>query len=248
MRLPLHHPLNTIAPDVSGRRRTERNQVDSGNVAQWAGAVASTAAVIVALFKEEILRRFRRPRLTTSIKARHPYCVRTAYRESANSWTGWRYFLRIMIENKGNMRAEKVEVFLSRALVQQSDGAFVLVPEFTPMNLRWSHTEYDDPEIYVDGISPGKGRLCDLAAISDPSSPRLKSILRDSEMQTRLSLRLEVLPRASDWLPPGRYKFEILVAGSNFETVTHSIELHLTGVWSEDVTHMLNHGVIFGRP
>jgi hypothetical protein len=157
--------------------------MDVGNLAQWAGVLATTSAVVVALFKEEILRRLKHPELTASIEAKHPYCIRTPLQESYEGlpWNGSRYFLRLWVMNKGNSRAEKVEVFLSQALVQGTNGSFEPVPKFTPMNLRWSYTDYNDPDIYVDGISPGMRRLCDFGAISDPSCPSLKSLSTGSE-------------------------------------------------------------------
>jgi len=67
------------------------------------------------------------------------------------------------------------------------NGSFEPVPDFTPMNLRWSYTH----ETYIDGISPDMGRLCDFGAITDPASPSL------SEKRTRLSLSLQVPPAAT---------------------------------------------------
>lgn len=62
-----------------------------GTVAQWLAFGATTAAVIVALFKEELIRRYiRHPELTARIEAKYPYIVRTRNREQ--EWMGWRYF------------------------------------------------------------------------------------------------------------------------------------------------------------
>jgi len=203
-----------------------------GNVAQWVGALATTAAVIVALFKEDLIRRRRHPKLTAWIEPKQPYCIREPARENRQKpWTGWRYWLRISVKNEGNVRAEKVEVFLSQALVR-NNGSFEPVPNFTPMNLQWSYTH----ETYVDGISPDMVRFCDLGAISDPAHPDL------SEQRTLLSLRLQALPGIHDWLPPGHYKFEIKLAGSNCEPVARWIHLHLTGVWDNEPAPMLSNG------
>ena len=210
-----------------------------GNVAQWAAVVVTTMAVIVALFKEEFIRCWRHPKLTASIEAKYPDCVRTPASEKRTppekSWEGWRYFLRVWVKNEGNARAERVEVFLSQAWVR-NNGSFEPLSNFTPMNLRWSYTDYDHPDIYIDGISPDMRRLCDFGAISDPANPSL------SEERTRLSLRLQALPPTTDWLPPGHYKFEIKLAGSNCEPVTRCIHLHLTGVWDNEPAQMLAHG------
>ncbi len=206
--------------------------MQAGNVAQWVGALATTVAVIVALFKEDFIRRRRHPKLTLSIEAKHPYCVRLPARENRQQpWNGWRYWLRVWVKNEGNVRAEKVEVFLSQALVR-NNGSFEQVPDFTPMNLQWSYTH----ETYVDGISPDMGRLCDFGAINDPAKPSL------SEARTRLSLSLQVPPATPDWLQPGHYKFEIKLAGSNCEPVVRWIHLHLTGVWENETAQMLSNG------
>jgi hypothetical protein len=109
------------------------NYAQVGNYAQWAGAGLTALAIAVALFKESIIRMLRHPKLKARLEARHPDCVKTPTSHN-EEWHGFRYFLRLWIENVGNVRAEEVEVFLSRAWVEQK-GAFKELPEFTPMNL-----------------------------------------------------------------------------------------------------------------
>lgn len=209
--------------------------VQWGNVAQWVGALMTFAAVMVALFKEDFIRRRRHPKLTASIEPKYPDCHRTAVEwrgvNKEKPWKGWNYWLRLWVKNEGNVRAEKVEVFLSRAWVWKN-SSFEPLTNFTPMNFLWSYTR----DAYVDGISPEMRRLCDFGSILEPaySNPPLS--------ETRLSLRLQVAPPTTDWLPPGRYKFEIKIAGSNCEPVTRCIHLHLTGRWHEEPTEMLAHG------
>jgi hypothetical protein len=48
-----------------------------GTLAQWAAATATFLAVLVALFKDEVLRWWRRPQLTASIKLDPPDCHKT---------------------------------------------------------------------------------------------------------------------------------------------------------------------------
>jgi hypothetical protein len=119
--------------------------MELGTVAQWVGAGVTSVAIVVALFKEAIIRRLRHPELTVRLEARHPDCVKTPISEGA--WHGSRYFLRLWIENEGDVRADKVEVFLSQALVERGASSFVAVPQFTPMNLRWSYGDYNQPTI-----------------------------------------------------------------------------------------------------
>lgn len=215
-----------------------------GNVAQLAGVFVTGAAVLVALFKEDFIRRRRHPKLTASIEAKHPYCIRTAVQwpgpNQERPWRGWKYWLRVWVKNEGNVRAEKPEVFLSRAWVWNDNRSFEPLPNFTPMNLLWSYTD----DAYVDGISPDMRRLCDIGSILEPTYSNPANPLQ-SLSETRLVLRLQ---NHTDWLPPGRYKFELKIAGSNCEPVTHCIHLHLTGRWHEEPTEMLAHGFTFEPP
>jgi hypothetical protein len=217
------------------------NYAEVGSYAQWAGAGMTALAIGVALFKESIIRRLRHPKLKARLEAGHPDCVKTPTSHE-DKWQGSRYFLRLWITNVGNVRAEDVEVFLSQAWVEQK-GSFEELPQFTPMNLRWSYSDYQKPTINVDGISPRMGRYCDFGAISDPAHPVLKSLPENSG-KTRLSLVFQFLRPAADWLKPGKYKFEVLLSGSNCEPVAWVVALHLTGLWSDDETEMFANGFV----
>lgn len=222
--------------------QTERTSgMDLGNVAQWVGAVGTISAVLVALFKEDLLRWRRRPELVAVLKAERPYCVKTPEHHGTppNVWNGSRYFIRLMVTNMGNVRADKVEVFLSSAVVEETNQP---VPNFIPMNLKWSYIG----SIYADGISPDMSRLCDFAAITDPTWPPFKEERPSalSEKETCLSLILEVGLSRRDFLPPGRYKFEVTMAASNCKPVRQQFRLHLTGRWEADEKVMFAHGFV----
>lgn len=209
-----------------------------GTAAQWAAVVATTAAIVVALFKEELIRRLRHPTLTAKLEAKHPFIVQTPNIEG--DYHGSRYFIRLWIKNTGNVRADKVEIFLSEALVLQNNS-YQPLPNFTAMNLRWSYGDYSRPDIYIDGISPNMGRLCDFGAISDPEHPTLRYL---SETTTRLSLRQEALSDHMEWLRPGNYRFKLLVAGSNCEPKAYWIDLDLKGRWDNDPGEMMAKGFV----
>lgn len=100
-------------------------------IAQWATVVVAVLGVVSALLKEEIIRLFRYPKLTIKLEASDPYIVRIPAKH--NDWSGWRYFIRMLINNSGNMRANDVEVFLSDAVVMRNNN-YEPVPRFTPMH------------------------------------------------------------------------------------------------------------------
>src|SRR4029450_1848684 len=54
--------------------------VDWGNVAQWVAAFVMSLVALVALFKEEILKRWRRPILDLSLRVTPPDCYKTELR------------------------------------------------------------------------------------------------------------------------------------------------------------------------
>jgi hypothetical protein len=210
-----------------------------GNLAQWFGAFLTFCAVVVALFKEDFLRWRRHPELTARLNAEHPDCVKTPVKHG-DTWRGSRYFLRLWIANEGDVRADKVEVFLANAWVERKAGSWEELPQFTPMNLRWSYGDWKKPTIYADGISPRMARYCDLAAITKPGHPDLLSVSEPEK--TRLGLQFEFFGPASEYLPTGKYRFEILVAASNRNPVSYFVEIHLTGLWSDNEADMLKNG------
>ncbi len=112
----------------------------------WIGSIATILAVIVALFKEELIKIWRRPELEARIKLAAPDCHKTKMTPSDIN-TGRIverpdcYYFRLWIKNSGHQRAEKVQVFVSKLFRRHADGSFVEEDSFLPMNLRWSHSQ-----------------------------------------------------------------------------------------------------------
>jgi hypothetical protein len=209
--------------------------VDPGTWAQWAGAAATTTGIIVALFRESIYGMFHHPDLEVRLAASRPFCVRTPFSNS------FRYFVRLWIVNKGDVRAEKVEVFMTTAYSVDEGGEEKIIPSFAPANLRWSYSTFEDPDIVIDGISPDMGRYCDLLAIADPAIIDLNPRPEDSGV-VKASLQTEVLSTPSEFVRQGRYRFWISIAGANRRPVRYVIDFHLTGRWSADQNEMFAHG------
>jgi hypothetical protein len=146
------------------------------SLAQWFGAIATTAAVLVALFKDEVIKHFRRPILDARITQTPPDClmipmmVLNPSRELV--WKGDSYWLRLWVQNKGKSRAENVQVFVARLFKKGASDKFILVPDFVPMNLRWANNQDAPRPVILADISPKPiGRHCDFCSISDPQTP-----------------------------------------------------------------------------
>lgn len=132
------------------------------SITDWLTAIGTVGAVTVALFKDEILRRFRRPKLSVRITPEAPDCLlspSTVGREGRVLWSGNIYWLRLWIENVGTVRAEQVQVFASKLFKRNANREFTPVSEFTPMNLRWANArDWKNPEIFAPGISHKNGQ------------------------------------------------------------------------------------------
>jgi len=227
--------------------------IEIGTLAQWAGATATFLAVLVALFKGEVLRYFRKPRLTVSIALASPDCHKTvmsyAVQKTAPTYgSADCYYLRVWVKNLGKTRAERVQVFAARLSGRTADGSFKDIDAFLPMNLRWAHGQQGSggPEIFAEGISPLMGKHCDLGHVVDPASR--KDIGEDlpgvSPSETILALDLEIQPNTrSHLIPPGVYRLELRVAGANCAPVTETLELTITGKWFADQSRMFTDGL-----
>src|SRR5437867_7687994 len=146
-------------------------KMDWGNVAQWAGAGATFLAVLVALFREPLIRWWRCPILEITGVMGPPHSHKIPMQYVVQSLTSLAYanaqsfYFRLWIENSGKTRAEQVQVFAASLSRRAADGSFENEANFLPMNLQWSHNR----EIYAQGISPRMGKHCDLGHVVEPS-------------------------------------------------------------------------------
>lgn len=221
--------------------------------AAWVGSIATFFAVLVALFKEELVRMWRRPKLNARIELAAPDCHKTQITKIDKN-TGSVldqadcYYFRLWVENKGNQRAEKIQVFVSEFLRRHADGTFVEDKSFLPMNLKWSHSQLSPfgPEIFADGISPQMGKHCDFAHIIDPSKRAAFGHVLPTVTtgKTILALDLEMAPATlSHLIPPGIFRFKLKLAAANLKPITTLIEINLTGDWYTDENKMFSDGI-----
>jgi len=90
--------------------------MEPGTVAQWLGVIVTFAAVMVALFKDEFWRHWRRPELKGSISLSPPDCNKGPIIRIDDNFSADCYHLRFRVENIGKSRAETVQVFAAQLL------------------------------------------------------------------------------------------------------------------------------------
>jgi hypothetical protein len=231
--------------------------IDFGSGAEWAGAIATLLAVLVALFQEPARRWFNRPRLKVSVNLRRPDCAKTTFYRDINPKVRELlgegpinnfdhslpvYYLRIWIQNIGRGRAENVEVYASRLFKETKSDSFQQVDDFLPMNLTWAHGRPVGPVI-LEGISRKMGHHCDLGWVADPERSSVGGTT-EGKKKTSLVLTVEAPPNTgSHILSPGTYRLELLVAGSNAARIAHVIQIRLAGEWFDTEEQMFLDGI-----
>jgi hypothetical protein len=218
------------------------DKLEIGTLAQWAGVFGTFAAVLVALFKEEIFRRWRRPELRASITLSAPDCHKTVIRLLPDGLSADCYYLRLWVENVGKTRAETIQVFMAKLLRESADRSFRELHDFLPMNLKWSH----GGGVFAPGISPTMGAHCDLGRVIDPQHRKRfgDDLAGVPDDQTILALDLEFKPNTmSHLIRPGTYQLHLKIAASNCAVVNKMIELTIKGSWFIEETRMFSEGL-----
>src|SRR5262245_21201169 len=222
--------------------------MDPVNLAQWAGAIGTFSAVVVALFNEPFVGRWRQPTLNARIKLEPPDCNKTIWVNPAQGsfimgpLSADCYYLRLWIDNSGRSRAQQLQVYASKLSRQLPDGSFEEERNFFPMNLRWSNSR----EVYAEGMSAYMGKHCDLAHIIDPAKRKLLPYEETNppSQGTILSLDLEAKPNTLGHLvKPGTYRLELRIAAANARPITRQVEFTCTGKWFDDERQMFQDGI-----
>jgi len=233
---------------------TPTSNIDWGNVAQWVGAFATLCAVIVALFKEKLLRRWHRAKLSVRILLEPPDSFKEIWRYKVISPDGStqanqtnRYIFRLWVTNKGSFdRAENVQVFANSLEKLSADSkTYISVTEFLPMNLVWSHT---DGRTFLEAISAnGMGRHCDLGHILNPVAYQdINEMEKPKVLSGKAVFMLDVEFKhfnKSYLLEPGTYRLHIIIVGQNASPESKIVEISFTGDWYEDQNKMFCDGV-----
>lgn len=233
--------------------------MDLGNLAQWAGATATFAAVCVALFKDGVVRWLRMPKLTASIKTEPPDCVKTMLTVMGNVpiapqgpqgiigyntalITSECYYIRLWVENTGKTTANRVQVFAT-SLLKKTGSSFKPVAGYLPMNLKWA----DSHEIYAEGLNAKMGRHCDIGHILNPTMRQKFPGEEPPDLQTirtLLSLDVEAMTyRYNHIIEEGIYQLTLKIAGANCTPVPVTIQIEISGDWFSDEKTMLTNGV-----
>jgi len=224
-------------------------KANSNVITDWLIAIGTILLFLAAVFQDKIRAWLTRPKLSASIDVAPPDCHKTVLKsfdrqghviDAADC-----YYLRLRVGNSGNQRAEMVEVFASELSKRQVDGSFKRMDSFLPMNLVWSHIRRP----FLDAISPGMEKLCDLGHIVEPEK-RPRFGMEDNPQlgvpadQTIFSFDVATKSfTMSHLIPPGKYRLLLLIAAANTKPVSKTLEIVVTGNWYDDESRMLGEGI-----
>lgn len=210
---------------------------------KWLGIFAAILIGGYAIFHETLWAWIRRPKLRVvpdlscidipvNFHDREGNVVRTA--DS--------FQIRVVVRNKGKSRAESVEVYAERLSRREDDETpFVECAWFLPMNLTWANQE----GAYT-GISPKIERVCNIAGVMNPAEadkPRfpIPHAPASFDYGTACTLRLHTVVHTSshsNWVYPGSYRLDLVVAAANAKSRRTSVDLTFDGRWRADKKQM----------
>jgi len=217
-----------------------------GTLAQWVGVGATLLAVLAALFKEELIRIWRRPQLNLLLALYPPHSHKTQMHQKNGATVTASadcYFVRAWVENTGKARAAEVQVFISELSERGSDGLFHEIDGFLPMNLTWAHSG----EVFAAGISPHMGKHCDFGYVLDPKFRKRFGVDKEGASDDAAIFALSVeFPAATKGhlVLRGTYRIKFLVAGSNTDRpVEREYEMTISGNWYDKSARMFSDGI-----
>ena len=224
--------------------------------AMWIGdhlaPIATFIAALVALFKEDWVKLWRRPKLSLRLLLGPPdsSAIRSvviwpdpSMPHTPLTWEGPIFYFRFRVENTGSWPAERVELNLRSISNRLGDGRLAEVRDFIPMNLRWSHSPTNNPTIF-ETLNPQMGKHCDLGSVSPAPNGSEKPLTGMREGESTFNLATQVFPNNNcHRLKPGKYRLEILAAAQNARPRRFNVDLNWNGIFEDSEERMLTNSL-----
>jgi hypothetical protein len=212
-----------------------REAVDPvGDWRLWApviSAVATSAAVLVALFGEPLWRHWTRPRLRVlgfDLAEADGVEFRSSVENLEQAW------VRLRVENYGRASAEMVEVTIERVeMLGDGPGDQEREHHFKRQELHGSvgnRLKWADRKSATINIPAGTSRRIDFVYLST-DEPNFRTASFDVALPMRLVLERRGEGMERHILPQLAYRIWVIVGGMNFKPVNYSVDVHFGGTW-----------------
>lgn len=175
------------------------------------GALATAAAVGVALVHPWLSRRWNAPRLQIQFRKRD---IDFNYDAQPPELRG---NARFLVVNAGRGTAEKVRVTLTDLYDQQMGvNAWSLNSSFLQTGLKWTH----NGEAALEVLPAKTSALCDFGRLTPNETVAPKAF--------ELKVATEIQPRSGyDRLQAGAYIARLSISGANFEAINSLVSFHV---------------------
>lgn len=198
-------------------------------------AVITFLAVLVALFKEDIRERWKRPNIVFNLPAKHTIEDIRSTQESGSgieTIKANRYLTRIEIENKGNLPALNSEMYLEKLEFTPWDSTIAQNIECSSAPLDWKGTE---SQTII--IPPGGRKIIDIVEIS---APEIISTPNSTQTNNKAQLVIGMIENEQE-RTKGKWKAKFGLYAQNHRPVSFEIELEWDGVWKNRYTEFCSH-------
>jgi hypothetical protein len=200
---------------------------------QIATAALTVVFIVVTVFKDTIYAWFRHPTLEMSIGTEEPDCHWFVYKQPPDEVPA--FWCRLRVRNTGSVRAEKVEIQVSRLTGMEIAGGekkSVDIPLF--QGLRWANSyifrlpgsrglEVDRGEA-LSGLSPKMFSFCDLGCIIDPRFNLPEKQSAPEDLAFELALQNYISSNAHQ-LKHGTYYLDLILAAANVRPIPYRVTI-----------------------
>lgn len=193
-------------------------------------AFMTFAALIIALFKEDIREIWNRPRISFSLPEKH---ILEETDTSLDSESGTetikanRYLTRIEINNTGNLPALDCEMYLESLVFIPKETSILQQIECSAEPLEWNRG--DTSKII---IPPGGKKRFDIIEIKAPEKISTPDSVR---MNNKTQLIIGTIPNRKDH-PKGKWKAKFSFYAQNHSPVSFEVQVEWNGVWKNRLT------------
>lgn len=197
----------------------------------WAtvvGAIAASAAVVLALYRDTFREWRRRPKISLSFDGppQDAISVLVDYQPEPGRRV-LSHWLRLGVSNSTSRRTASEVRVLVTSLYRLERGKEVRQPLDT-VALIWSNLP--EPTDAVE-LPPGMRRRVDVAALRWPSD----QIPARDDIGSWAELQVIPTPSSSrNHLVPGYYKLELVVTAKDVDATSYSVRLRVDGRWAPD--------------
>lgn len=196
------------------------------SLAQWVGAIATSLAVFLALFKDVILRFFFAPKLKLTLEKPEGEKSRAKVQSNGQETPARYYHLKVSNSRRGVSSAQDVQVYLTR--LEQPGG-----PD-KRLQVRWEGNtpmRWRDQEIHPLRRKIGAAFDCDLCMVTNSGYAQILPLIAPLYLPTQLS-------------PNTEFVLSLQARSVEIDSAPLRVRIWWDGKWEDGDKEMANHFIV----